>query len=252
VTDEFKDHFSTQSDAYAAYRPTYPAELFEWLATRCRHRALAWDCATGNGQAADGLARFFDRVVATDASAAQIDQARPIPKVEFRVAEAKSSGLEPGSVDLITVAQAMHWIDRPTFYAEARRVARERAVIAIWSYGLLRIDPVVDPVVDEFAYGLLGAYWPPERVHVDQGYRTIEFPFAEFDPPGFVMTAEWTFAQFLGFLNSWSSVAEYRKSQGADPIALVRPELIRVWSEPERPRRIEWPLTVRAGLVHGS
>jgi SAM-dependent methyltransferase len=249
VSRRFEDHFSTQADAYAAFRPSYPGELFAWLAGRCARRELAWDCATGNGQAAEGLARWFRRVVATDASPAQIANARPVPGVEYRVALADGSGLEPGSADLVTVAQAMHWIDRPSFYREVNRVARPGAVLAIWTYALARIEPAIDAVVEEFERERVGRYWPPERALVDQGYRTIDFPFPELEPPRFVMVAEWTLARFAGYLGSWSAVDRYRKARGEDPVALVRPALARLWGDPERPRRVEWPLSLRAGLV---
>src|SRR5215470_11482152 len=143
MTPEFKDHFSKRAAGYAAARPTYPPALFEWLASIVHRRELVWDCATGNGQAAGGLAAHFARVVATDASSAQIEHARPFPRVQYRVAGADRSGLEPGSVDLVTVAQAMHWIDPPSFYAEVRRVAAPGGIIAVWSYALLRINPVI-------------------------------------------------------------------------------------------------------------
>jgi len=248
MTERFADHFSTQAESYASFRPRYPDAVFEWLAAKTPGRELAWDCATGNGQAATALAPWFRRVVATDASPAQIDQAEAVANVEYRVALAADSGLASGSVDLVTVAQAMHCIDRPSFYQEVRRVARPGGILAIWTYQLLRIDPTVDAVVEEFERERVGRYWPPERALVDNGYRTIEFPFPELEPPRFVMTADWTLPQLLGYVGSWSAVDRYRKILGRDPIELVRPALTEAWGDPDRRRRIEWPLVMRVGV----
>ena len=249
MSAEFKDHFSNRAAGYAAARPTYPPALFDWLASIVRRRELVWDCATGNGQAAGGLAAHFARVIATDASPAQIDHARPFPRVEYRVAPADRSGLEPGSVDLVTVAQAMHWIDTASFYAEVRRVAAPGAIVAVWSYALLRVDPVVDPIIDRFERSEVGPYWPPERAMVDAGYRTLDFPFPELVAPSIPMTAEWTLAQFADYLESWSAVDRFKRATGRDPVADVVARLAKVWGGPEVSRHIEWPLHVRVGTV---
>src|SRR6266498_1141048 len=87
----FKDHFSKQAADYANFRPRYPRELFEYLGSVAPSRALAWDCATGNGQAAVELAEVFDRVIATDASEKQIANAEPHDRVEYRIASAKKA-----------------------------------------------------------------------------------------------------------------------------------------------------------------
>ncbi|MCU0933548.1 MAG: class I SAM-dependent methyltransferase, partial [Thiobacillaceae bacterium] len=174
---EFKDHFSTRSSRYAAFRPCYPVELFTYLASLTPGHDLAWDCATGSGQAARGLAKHYTRVSATDASTAQIDAAAPHARVEFRVAPAQDSGLPDRSADLTTVAQAAHWFDLQAFYAEVRRVLKPDGLLAIWCYERLAIEPAVDAIVEDFYGGLLGPYWPPERRLVESGYRDLDFPF---------------------------------------------------------------------------
>jgi len=244
----FSDHFSGVAGAYAEFRPRYPEALFQWLAGLAPGRELGWDCATGSGQAAVALAPLFDRVVATDASAEQIAAAPPHPRVEYRVAPAESSGLAAGSVDLVTVAQALHWFDRPAFYAEAARVLDPDGVLAVWTYGHPHVDPPeADAVFQEFYSETVGPYWPPERALVDAGYRTIEFPFPEVDPPPFEMETHWTLAALLGYVATWSATTRFRRARGFDPVPALEEALAPQWGDPEEARRIRWPLAMRVG-----
>ena len=194
----FKDHFSANAIGYATSRPGYPAELFAFLAGTVDRRELAWDCATGNGQAAGGLAAHFRAVVATDGSARQIEHAVPRRGVSYRVAPAEMSGLAAASVDLVAVAQAVHWFDLPLFYAEVKRVLRPDGVLALWCYERLRVDPAIDSLIESFHMDTLGPYWPPERRWVESGYRDLPFPFEELPVPVFEMRAEWTLDRLPG------------------------------------------------------
>lgn len=245
----FKDHFSSVAEQYSRYRPTYPPELFGWLAGIAPGREAAWDCATGSGQAAIGLAGHFARVVATDASPEQIAEARAHPRIEYRVAPAETSGLPDAAFDLVTVAQALHWLDRPRFYAEARRVLRPGGVLAVWCYNLLEIEPAIDAVVNHFYRGTVGPWWTADRALVDDGYRSVEFPFAELSPPRLAMEADWTLGDLEGYLGSWSAVARYRAERNEDPVAALHQPLARAWGPPEARRRVRWPLHIRAGHV---
>lgn len=245
----FKDHFSSRSEGYALYRPTYPDALYEWLAARAPARQTAWDCGTGNGQAARGLSLHFARVIATDGSVAQLAQAAARDNVEYRAATAEESGLDAASVDLVTVAQALHWFDRPRFFTEARRVARVGAILAIWMYNRAAIDREVDEIVLRFYTETVGPYWPDDRVLIDSEYRTIELPFPEIAVPNFAMEAEWTLQRFLGYLRTWSAVTRYVQDKGHDPVALVEADLERAWGGRAAPRRIHWPLIVRAAQL---
>jgi SAM-dependent methyltransferase len=248
VSSYFLDHFSGVAGAYAEHRPLYPTRLFEWLAALAPRRGLAWDCGTGSGQAALGLAPHFERVVATDASAAQIAEARLHPRVQYRVAPAESSGLSAAAVDLVTVGQALHWFDRPAFFSEARRVLRPGGVVAAWTYGGSRFDdPRIDEIHRRFYTGTIGPYWPPERALVEAGYRTIEFPFDEIVPPAFEMEANWPLAAFLGYVGTWSAVTRFREACGFDPVGRLGEELRPHWGESDALRRIRWPLTLRVG-----
>lgn len=249
MSSHFPDHFSALAEGYARHRPGYPAALFDWLAARAPGRALAWDCATGSGQAALGLAGHFDRVVATDASADQLRRAAAHPRVHYAAAAAEAAPLAGGALDLLTVAQAAHWFDLDRFYAEARRVLRPGGVLALWTYDLLAIDPAVDAVFGRFYRDAVGPWWPPERRHVESGYRELPFPFPELAPPALEMTAEWRLADLLGYLGTWSAVKRCREATGRDPLAGVAGPLGEAWGEPETPRPVRWPLHLRVGVI---
>lgn len=244
---EFKDHFSSLAAAYARYRPRYPAGLFADLAAVAPGRGRAWDCATGNGQAAAGLAAHFAEVVATDASAAQIAAARGPANVRFAVAPAEASGLPTAAVDLVLVAQAAHWFELPAFYAEAARVLRPGGVLALLTYSGVRIDAALDPLLREFHQVTVGPYWPPERAHVEKDYRDLPFPWPEMPFPPQSMTADWTLDELMGYLGTWSATHRYREQRGEDPLPVLRARLLPHWGDPARPRQVRWPLPIRIG-----
>ncbi len=245
----FKDHFSDNSSGYAAFRPEYPAGLFSFLSDQVEGHDLAWDCATGNGQAARGLATHFRAVMGTDASSQQIASAVPHRGVSYRVAPAESSGLASASVDLVTVAQAAHWFDLPLFYAEVKRVLRPGGVLALWCYERLRVDPAIDPLIESFYSDTLGPYWPPERRWVEGGYRELPFPFEELSAPSFVMRAEWSLDQIMGYFATWSAVKAYRAALNRDPLPGPRAALEARWISNSGRKTLKWPLSLRLGRV---
>jgi SAM-dependent methyltransferase len=242
-----KDHFSGHADCYEACRPTYPEPLFAYLASLCSVHELAWDCATGNGQAAVALAPYFGTVIATDASQRQIDQARPHEKVRYLVATADAAPIDDTTVDLVTVAQALHWFDLPRFYAEVRRILRPGGILAVWCYQLHTITPEIDTIVHRLFDDIVGGDWPPERRLVEEGYRTLPFPFDEIAAPPFQMVHSWDRDHLLGYLGSWSSTQRYRKRTGEDPLDLIKEQLESAWGEPDRLRDVMWPLLLRVG-----
>jgi len=249
----FKDHFSGHASGYRAARPGYPPALFAWLAERAPNRARAWDVGCGNGQASAALAGHFAEVIATDASAAQIAQAAPHPNVQYRAQPAEATTLAAQSVDLITVAQALHWFDLPRFYAEVRRVARPGALMAVWTYALCAITADVDAIVARLYEDVLGPYWPPERHHAENGYASLPLPFTPEPVPAFEMTAEWTLPQFCAYLETWSALQRYKTAHGgANPLAGFTNELAAAWGSAEATRAVRWPLTVRAGHLPGG
>ena len=243
-----KDYFSDTSALYATFRPVYPEKLFAYLASLPARRVLALDCGTGNGQAALGLSRLFERVVATDGSAEQLRHAVPAPNVTYRQAAAEKSGLAARSVDLVTAAQALHWFDIGAFFGGARRVLAPGGVLAVWGYG----DPVLEEAplqaaVHAFNRGTLEPYWPAERALLLAGYRTIEFPFDEVAVPTFFLEQRWTLGQLTGLMRTWSATSRFAARHGRDPVAEVEATLRRDWGEPADSHVVRWPLYLRVG-----
>lgn len=247
MSGAFKDHFSAQAPDYARYRPDYPAELFAWLAGMASPRNTAWDCGTGSGQAARGLAAHFDRVIASDPSRRQLEHAEPHPKIEYRCASAEVSRLDTASADLITVAQAIHWFDLDKFYAEARRVLKPGGLIAVWTYTLLDVEAGIDDLLTDFYRNVVGPYWPPERRLVDDRYRTLPFPFDPVAAPAFAIRTTWSRDDLLGYLGTWSATQAYVKARGVDPLVELRRRLAPLWPDPAMEKTLRWPLHLRVG-----
>jgi SAM-dependent methyltransferase len=245
----FKDHFSSVAAGYQAYRPGYPPALFEWLAAVAPARGRAVDLGCGTGQASVALARHFDEVIGLDPSAEQIAHAEPHPRVSYRVAPAEATGLPPASADVVVAAQALHWFDPERLHPELARLARPGAVFAAFTYDLCRVTPPIDEVVSRLYVGILGPHWPPERAHVDAGYRTLPFPWPRVAAPSLELEESWTLERFVGYLGTWSAEAAYRRATGVDPLELVAGALRTAWGPPEQVRKVSWKLTVVAGRI---
>jgi len=245
----FKDHFSSHAAGYAARRPRYPDALVDALAGLAPGQDLALDCGCGTGQLSTGLARRFARVVATDASESQIAAAEPHPRVEYRVAPAERTGLPDGSADLVVAAQAAHWFDLPAFYAEARRVGRRGAVLALVTYGVIEADEVIGPAIGRFYRDTVGPFWPPERRHVEDGYRSLPFPCPEIEPPALAIAASWTLDDLVGYVDTWSAVRGAERALGRSPVPAFRDEISALWGDPARERAIRFPLKLRVGRL---
>lgn len=244
----FKDHFSARAAEYGRARPHYPRTLFDHLAAVVPSRQLALDLATGNGQAAVGLADWFDQVLASDASQAQLAQAFPHPRVRYRCHPAEVLPMADGVADLVTIAQAAHWLDLPRVYPELRRVLRPRGVVALWAYSTPSIAGAADAALAAFASERVGAYWLPERAQVENGYRDLPFPFEPIFAPPLELEAHWTAQEFLAYADTWSSVARYRATQGIDPLPEFAEALVASWPADVR-RTVRWPLHLRLGRV---
>jgi SAM-dependent methyltransferase len=245
----FKDHFSGHAADYRDARPHYPEALFDWLAAQAPARSLAWDAGCGNGQASVALASRFAHVHATDPSAPQIGNAEMRANIDYRVEAAEQCSLPDASADLVTVAQALHWFDQARFQAEVRRVLKPHGVFAAWTYADCRVEPAIDTAKDRLYVDLTGPYWPPERVHVESGYRTLPFPFTEIAAPAFEMIARWTLAQFLAYLRSWSATQRYLRERGEDPVALIEEDVCAAWGDPASALDVRWDFHLRCGRL---
>ena len=246
MTEAFKDHFSERAARYAEFRPRYPARLFAFLADLVERHDQAWDAGTGNGQAATGLADYFEHIRATDPSDEQIRNAEAHPRVTYAVGREADSGLPDASCDLVTAAQALHWFDAPRFFAEARRVLQPGGAIAIWTYGgphleVLSLDRQLQTYLDH-----IDAYWPPERRMVDDGYRSIDFPFDELAAPPFTMEMAVERAGLTGYLRTTSAHQRYVAEHDLDPVDWLQAQLKEEWPDGAR-RIVSWPVTMRAG-----
>jgi len=241
----FKNLFSIGSTDYARFRPTYPGELFTFLATLTPGHTRAWDCGTGNGQAACALAEHFREVVATDPSQAQLTAATPHHRVRYLLAPAEKAPLEDHSVQIVTVAQAYHWFSHEVFHREVRRVLTPRGVLAVWSYGVMQVDDTTDQVIGEYYEQIVGPYWEPERRHVEAGYSSIPFPFESVTAPPFLLKAQWSFEQVWGYLGTWSATQTATKALGKDPRGEISGRLQDSWGDGVR--LVTWPLTLRVG-----
>jgi SAM-dependent methyltransferase len=206
----------------------------------------AWDCATGNGQAATMLADRFLSVLGTDASAEMIASAMPHPRVKYAVTSYETK-LEAGSVGLVTVAQALHWLDLNAFLAEARRVLVPNGLLAAWCYSNCRVDPDVDAIFDHFYSVTVGQYWPLERRHVEDGYRAIALPIDEYAVPAFEILEDWTLAQYLGYIRTWSAVAKFIEARGDEQVLAFEQGIGEVWGSAKMTKRIRFPLHFRVG-----
>lgn len=242
----FKDYFSDTAEGYAQHRPRYPKELAHYLASLCSNKHVALDAACGTGQLSVLLAECFQQVVATDASSAQIANAERRDNINYQVATADHSPMADQSVDLITVAQAAHWLNLDGFYADAQRVAKPGAILALVSYGITQVkDPLINQLIQYFYHQVLGGYWPPERQHIVDGYRHLSFPFKEIVAPELFMTADWSCQQLIGYLNTWSAVTQAKKNGQTEMINLFYRQLVEAWSGATS-KEVFWDISIRA------
>jgi SAM-dependent methyltransferase len=246
---DFADHFSGHAVLYAARRPRYPQALFEWLASVAPARSCAWDAGCGSGQATLGLTEVFEQVIGTDPSAEQIAAAPAHPRISYRVESAEAVTLEVASVDLVCVAQALHWFDLERFHHRVVEVLRPEGVIAACSYGLCRVNTQVDAVFMQLYDDDLGPWWPPERRHVENGYRDLAFPYRPLSAPCFDLCQLWTLHDYLGYLRSWSATQRCQRATGIDPVARRRARFEQAWGEPSIEREARFPLALRVGRL---
>jgi ubiquinone/menaquinone biosynthesis C-methylase UbiE len=252
MTEQFKDYFSGASKDYALYRPHYPPELFAYLASLTRHHEAAWDCATGTGQTAKNLSSLYRAVIATDASQTQIVQAKDVldslQNISFEVTQAEHTNILSGSIDLLTVSQALHWFDLDAFSVEANRVLKSGGVLAVWAYDLMTIAPAIDDVMEYLYHTVLDGYWPVERKMIENGYRDIEFSLKEIQPPPFKMQQQWNLSQLLGYLQTWSSIRKQLQTTDGELVTTEFENISTLWGSADKRRTVSWPLVLKVWL----
>lgn len=241
----FKDYFSDDSEAYQKFRPQYPPALFEYLASLTQEHERAWDCATGTGQAAISLTQYFSTVIATDASQSQIERASQQEGIIYQLAAAEQNNIESESIDIITVAQALHWFNIDRFAHEVTRVLKPDGILAVWSYNLLQIQPEINEIINDLSSTVLAPFWTKERKLVESGYKEIRLPFTELHPPRFQMAAEWNLTRLIGYLCTWSAVKKYQSETGDNPVENLFDKLLEKWGAPDHALTVSWPLAVR-------
>jgi SAM-dependent methyltransferase len=243
----FADHFSRDSASYAAFRPRYPAELISFVAGIPVSHGAAWDVGTGSGQAASLLVSHFALVAASDASVAQLRARTRTEGVRYLAERAENSAIAGGCVDLVTVAQAYHWLDHEAFHTEVDRVIAPGGALAVWCYGRLHASPEIEAALMTFYDGTIGPFWPPERADVERGYRHYQIPIDEVTAPSLSIEARLTLQELLGYVRSWSAVGRFMQSRGVDPVPELERALLPLWGNPDTARRVVWPISVRAG-----
>lgn len=239
-----KDYFSGHSKLYAAFRPTYPAELYEFIFSHVKEFGTAWDCATGNGQVAGVLSKYFATVHATDISQQQLNNAVQAKNIVYSAQPAEKINLADQSVDLITVAQSLHWFNTADFYKEVNRIAKPDAVLAVFGYAVCSINPAIDNLFLDFYNNKVGPYWDSARKLVDEEYQSIPFPFEEIQSPKFFINVQWTAEQFAGYLTTWSATQKFIKVNGYDPVPEFLLTLLPFWNEK---LEVNFPLFLRLG-----
>jgi ubiquinone/menaquinone biosynthesis C-methylase UbiE len=228
-----KDYFSQQANTYANFRPNYPPELYAYLYKQVSHFNNAWDCATGNGQVAIELAKCFKHVAATDISQQQLANATQASNITYSLCAAEQTDFPDQYFDLITVGQALHWFDLPAFFKEARRVSKPNAVLAVWGYALVSVDPEIDKLFYQYYKGTVGSYWDSAREHIENEYANFHFPFSTIEHHHFSIVLAWTVEHYLGYLRSWSATQKFINENGFDPLIEFSKALMRFWKPGE-------------------
>lgn len=243
----FKDHFSAHAAVYREARPHYPAALFDFLAAEAPSATRAWDAGCGNGQASIALAERFSEVIATDPSAEQIANAMPRANIAYRVEPAEQTTIDAASIDLVCVAQALHWFELDRFHTEVHRVLKPDGIVAFWSYADCRVDAAIDVQKDRLYVDLTGPYWLPERTLVESGYVSLPFPFERIAAPPFELCMQWNLDHYLAYLRSWSATQRYIRAHDEDPVSLVENELCQAWGDPAQSRAVRWDFHLHCG-----
>jgi ubiquinone/menaquinone biosynthesis C-methylase UbiE len=243
-----KDYFSSHSSIYAAFRPTYPDALYEFIFKYLSEKNKVWDCATGNGQVADYLAHHFTEVYATDLSQQQLNNAVQAANIFYSLSSAEKTAFRNREFDLITVGQALHWFNLKEFYAEVNRVGKPNSLLAVWGYERCSVNAEIDILFSDFYTNIVGPYWDPARKLIEEEYKSIEFPFDEIIAPKFQISLRWTLEHYTGYLSSWSATQKYIKTKGIDPLPDLLERLKNHWKSGEI-HTVTFPVFLRLGKI---
>jgi SAM-dependent methyltransferase len=243
-----KDLFSHDSASYARFRPHYPSELFDWIQRQAPNVLVAWDAGTGNGQIAQNLAKWCEKVIATDISEAQLRAAIKLPNIQYLQTASESTPFSADQFDLVTVGQAIHWFDLDRFYQEVNRVAKSGALIVLVGYGKVRVGHTIDEIFEDFYGNQVGPFWEPERRYVDEHYRNLPFPFPEIVTPGLENTLSWELDDYIAYISTWSSVQKFKKEMGYSPLPQLKEKLTAHWPN-FISKEVKFPVLLKAGIV---
>lgn len=243
-----KDYFSSHASLYAAFRPTYPDTLYNFIFKHVQKKGKAWDCATGNGQVASYLAHHFKEVYATDLSQQQLNNSIPAANIYYSKSPAEITSFPDHNFDLITVGQALHWFNQESFFNEVKRVGKPQSIVAIWGYERCVVNPETDILFTDFYQNVVGPYWDPARKIVENQYKDVAFPFEEIPSPKFKIMVEWTLEHYVGYLISWSATQKYIQAKGSDPLPELIEKLKKHW-EPDMIRAVTFPVFLRMGKI---
>lgn len=238
--------FSRIASQYSTWRPRYPIALFNQLVSLCPAHQTAWDCATGNGQAAIELAQYFSQVEGTDVSAEQISSAAPAANIRYSVQPAESTHFPEHHFDLITVAQALHWFEHDRFWKEVDRVLKPGGVFAAWAYVWPHVAPDIDVIVQEKMLDVIRSYWSAKNQIAWNGYRELNWPFIELPAPKIEFSCNWNRDQFISFLRTWSATTRCIEHQGETFFTEFATVLSNAWPS-EQIKKIEMDFHCRVG-----
>lgn len=210
------------------------------------------------------LAGIYKNVIATDTSLKQLEYAPKLPNIRYEqtppvLSMAELEKLTPqGSLDLVTIAQALHWFDAPSFYEQVKWVLKKtHGVIAAWCYTIPRVNPSVDSVFDRFYTVDSNPYWDPARRFVDAEYRSIDFPFEAIDgaadtgPFEFETEKIMDLQDYFMYIRSWSAY-QTAKEKGVELLNKdVVDEFERAWNQSgsNGHKAVKFPVFLRIGKV---
>ncbi|MGF1742760.1 class I SAM-dependent methyltransferase [Vibrio profundum] len=248
-SDTPDNYFLESGDNYQARRPTYPTALMDTLVKYCTHTSHALDVGCGTGQLSVLLANYFDHVTATDPSQAQISNAVKYGSIDYKCEPAEQISCSNQSVDLVTVAQAAHWFNLDEFYGEVTRVIRPGGVIALITYGVPNIAGPMEALFNQFYWQDIHQFWPPARAHVEQGYKSLAFPFHELatDIPDIELW--WNYEEFTGYIDTWSAASEARRLNSENILTNFKSELLKMWGSHDTRYKVSWPVETRVGKL---